>query len=1147
MNNRDIFLRDPAATKLLNDGVAAVTEGVSPKEIETLRYELEHFVCEGQYKDGLIRVLESFLGNVDSTSQAAPWLSGFYGSGKSHLEKMLRHFWVDTKFADGATARGLANLPTEVSDLLKELSTVGKRCGGLHAASGTLPSGGDNSVRLTVLSIIFRSKDLPESLPQARFCLWLRKNGIYDKVRKTVESAGRDFNRELQDLYVSPVVAKALLAADTNFASDEKQARATLRTQFPAVADITTSEFTSLVREVLTVDGQIPCTVIVLDEVQLFIGDSNPRSTDVQEVAEALCKQLDSRILLLGAGQTALAGSLPQLQRLRGRFTIPIELSDLDVETVTRRDVLAKKADKVKAVQDCLALYAGEIDRQLAGTAIASRTEDRSIMVDDYPLLPVRRRFWEQALRAVDIPGTTAQLRTQLRIVYDAVREIADRPLRTVVPADFLFEQLQADLVRTTVLLRDIDEMIRKLRAGTPDDKLAARLCGLIFLIRKLPREQGSDIGVRATPEMLADLLISDLANDGSLLRKEIPRILERLVQDGKLIKLEDGYSLQTRESSEWDREFRIRQSKLNSDISGLSGKRSALLSAEFNEAVGGIKLLQGKSKEPRRVLLHIGEQAPAIKGHEIPVWVRDGWGESDGTVVNDARAGGADSPIVYVFVPKASVDDLKKAIIDYEAGKSTLDFKGSPTTAPGREARDAMMARMREAEARRNEIIEQVVDGSKVYQGGGTERFELNLVEKVRAAAEASLDRLFPNFRDADHDRWDSVINRAKNGDDSALQAVGWNDKPEKHPVCSALLSLVGSGKKGKEVRSAFEDNPYGWPRDAVDAGLILLHTIGHLRAVHNGATLVTGQLDQAKISVTEFRVESATLDVTQKIKLRKLFQSAGITCKPGEETAQAALFLAKLVELANGAGGDPPMPACPTTVQIEDIRGMAGNEQLATILKLHDALANQHKSWTAANELAAKRKPAWEMLCKLLAHAASLSESSDHQKQADAVRDERRLIDSSDAVPAIHKGVTTLLRSETNKAFSDYVAVFNGQKATLEASENWKRLAPMQQQQILADEGIESVPKLDVSDDGALLRCLEECPLPSWKTRSNALPQQFGNASLKAARLLEPKTQSVRLTSSTLATSGDVKTWIIKTEKELLAKLTAGPVVIS
>src|SRR5262249_35043167 len=200
--------------------------------------------------------------------------------------------------------------------------------GGLHAAAGALPIGGGQNVRLAVLGILFRSKGLPESLPQAQFCLWLRRAGIYDKVRKSVEAAGKDFIRELNDLYVSPLIAKALLAADTNFASDEKKAKEAIGAQYPRKESVTDEEFIRLIREVLEEDGKLPCTLIVLDEIQLYIGEDQQRSYDVQLVAEAICKQLNSRVMLVGAGQTALAGSDPLLQRLRDRFKIPIELSD---------------------------------------------------------------------------------------------------------------------------------------------------------------------------------------------------------------------------------------------------------------------------------------------------------------------------------------------------------------------------------------------------------------------------------------------------------------------------------------------------------------------------------------------------------------------------------------------------------------------------------------------------------------------------------------------------------------------------------------------------------------------------------------------------------------------------------------------------
>src|SRR5690606_19472335 len=209
---------------------------------------------------------------------------------------------------------------------------------------------------------------------------------------------------------------------------------------------------------------------------------------------------------------------------------------------------------------------------------------------------------------------------------------------------------------------------------------------------------------------------------------------------------------------------------------------------------------------------------------------------------------------------------------------------------------------------------------------------------------------------------------------------------------------SVVGSGKRGKEVREAFEASPYGWPRDAVDAALITLHTTGHIRATHKGMTLSPGQLDQAKISVTDFRAETATINAKEKIKLRKLFQAAGVDCKPNEETAKAPVFLARLAELADRAGGEPPMPARPGTGHLDTLRGYAGVEQLAEILKQHDVLAQQAKDWGKLAELAAKRKPAWETLCTLLKHADAMAGADELRAQADAVKSERRLLDASD-----------------------------------------------------------------------------------------------------------------------------------------------------
>jgi hypothetical protein len=105
-------------------------------------------------------------------------VSRFIGSGKSHLLKMLCHLWQDTSFPDGATARSLVpSIPEDLRALLRELGTAGRRAGGLVAAAGTLPSG---------TTILLHAVGLPEQFPQARFCLWLHSQGLFDTVFKAL-------------------------------------------------------------------------------------------------------------------------------------------------------------------------------------------------------------------------------------------------------------------------------------------------------------------------------------------------------------------------------------------------------------------------------------------------------------------------------------------------------------------------------------------------------------------------------------------------------------------------------------------------------------------------------------------------------------------------------------------------------------------------------------------------------------------------------------------------------------------------------------------------------------------------------------------------------------------------------------------------
>ena len=82
MLNRDIYNKPPKENRLVNNGVAEVSEDHSDAAQAILRYELETFVCDGQYEKGIEIILDKFLLNLgNKAEQPGVWISGFYGSG----------------------------------------------------------------------------------------------------------------------------------------------------------------------------------------------------------------------------------------------------------------------------------------------------------------------------------------------------------------------------------------------------------------------------------------------------------------------------------------------------------------------------------------------------------------------------------------------------------------------------------------------------------------------------------------------------------------------------------------------------------------------------------------------------------------------------------------------------------------------------------------------------------------------------------------------------------------------------------------------------------------------------------------------------------------------------------------------------------
>lgn len=1151
--NRELFHRDPTAAKIPNDGVAKVGRPQTEQQWDVLRWELRSFVCDGQYELGLERILSSALANLSQAQQPAVWVSGFYGSGKSHFVRVLEALWRNLDMPNGDNPRELVgSLPADITDHLTELTNAGKRLGGLWSAAGTLGAGKSGAVRLAFLSVLFESADLPEEYPLARFMIWAQENGHLDAVRAAVEAEGRSLQKEIHNLYVSRVIAEALLEADPTLGDSVKDIRDLLKAQFPpGTADITDDEMFDVMDDVLRLqsqsDGKLPLTLVVLDEMQQYIGDDNEKALAVQNIVEGCSARFQSQVLVVATGQSALTAT-PTLQKLTDRFAVQVALSDKDVETVVREVVLRKKPEHKAVIESTLDEVSGEIDKHLGGTQLAPKAADKPDLVPDYPLLPTRRRFWELALRSIDRAGKAGVLRTQLRIVHEAAARVGDESVGNVVGGDFLYDEQSPGMLQSGVLLKEIDELIRGLRADGPDGELKSRICALVFLISQIPRSGtiGGDTGLRATAPFIADLLVTDLRH-GAAVRGRVPELLDALVDDGRLMRVDDEYGLQTEESAEWEKEYRSRRAAIRDDATRISQLRNERLVAAVDAALGGLKLSHGDSKTPRKISIHWGQDEPDAGEGNVPVWVRDEWSVTEAAVKRSAAEAGTESPTIFVLLPKTEADQIKETLASHAAAEDTLR-RPIPQTDEGKAAQRAMRTRLSTDDERLISLFNDVAARARVFQGGGTELTTASLREAVEIAATRSLVRLFQKFDAGDNANWGKVVTKAREGAPDALDSVGHHGEPTAHPVCKEVLAAISAGgTKGADLQKRFAGPPFGWPKDAVNGAVLTLLASRNIRAAHDGKDL-TGpkELPPTQIGKVTLYKEDEPPTMSQQLAVRNLLTMAGVAYEPGQEAAQVPALLQLLKDLAARAGGSPPLPEAPDTTHLTAHLALGGNRLVRAVADDQPRLKVDLERWRAAEQRREQREADWHRLQRLLRHADGLPVAAGVVPAVEAIRDGRQLLDEPDPVAPLLADLTGALRDEVKRRAEQLSAAQRAAISEIEAWDEWSKLTPASRDAILEDAKLVPGEPPDLSADAKLLEALDATPLGAWQDRLNLVPGRQDQARRAAAVVIAPKSVAVTIPSTTIKTADDLQAYLDEVRARVQPHIDASKTVI-
>jgi hypothetical protein len=680
---------------------------------------------------------------------------------------------------------------------------------------------------------------------------------------------------------------------------------------------------------------------------------------------------------------------------------------------------------------------------------------------------------------------------------------------------------------------------------GSDDERLMARACGLVFLINKLAGNN-NEVGIKASLDTIADLLVENLSAGSSTLRSKLPTILDKCEL---LMKVGDEYRIQTEESAAWTDEFLSQRSQLANETHRIEAQRDERIRQKFGEKVEKFSLPQGESKVMRDLYPIFDSQLPSDSDKKICVWVRDGWGIDENSVRVDARQAGNQSPAVFVFIPKRSSDGLRHNLIDYKAAAATMDKRGVPNTPEGIEARSAMETTKQTTEGKINELLDEAFAGARIFQGGGNEILGNDLQGMVIEAAGNSLQRLYPQFHIADHTGWAKVYEKAQKGAPDALKAVGYEGEPANNPVCKAILGFIAGGKKGVDIRNHFESSSFGWSRDAVDGALHVLLVAGLIRVQDDhGKTLDHKEVERKAIGKMMFKVESATVPTAQRIQIRKLLQKMRLTAKQGEELIFAPQFLLKLQELADRAGGDAPKPERPDTAFLDEIRLTAGNEQLLALYNQRDELTQAIENWADLANRIEKRWPSWNTLKSLMAHASGIQDAEVILAQVNHIEEQRHLLEEPDLIAPLVSNLTQLLRAELNRLDKEYQTRHETGMNRLNDDDNWQQLEPDQRYQLMSGQYLHEAarPKVDVQTTSDVLNTLDQTPLEMFADRVAAMPARFGNVAEAAAEWLEPEAQFIQVPRRTLKTEEDIDAWLKDVKKQLKTALEKGPIVI-
>lgn len=531
-----------------------------------IKQELEEYVVtrelQKHFADFFANYKNGITGNTD---KMGVWISGFFGSGKSHFLKILsyllankevagkkamEYFVDDKKVADAmvlADMKLAAQVPTDVvlfnidskSEVNGKQSKVAIVSVMQNVFNEMLGYSGSNPF----LADLERRLDA-----EGKYQLF--KDTFQEKFGNVWEEERSDFD------FIQDDVVEVL--AEIDFMSEEAGRNWCEKTTGEYSYKV--EDFAKLVKDYIAQKGNNHHVVFLIDEIGQYIGEDSKLMLNLQTVTEDLGTTCKGKAWIIVTSQqdidsvTKTKGN--DFSKIQGRFDTRLALSSANVDEVIKKRILAKNEtanqtlsilyETRETVIKNLILFNDGIEKKL----YSSKENFAAV----YPFIPYQFNLLGDVLTSIRIHGASGKHlaegeRSMLALFKESAVKIMHAEAGTLIPFNMFYDALEQflDHSHRGVISRAWEN--EQLNPYKQEECFDVNVLKTLFMIKYVKE-------IKANLGNITSLMVSSVNDDRMALEKQVKDALNRLVKQTLVQKNGDVYVFLTDEEQEINREI---------------------------------------------------------------------------------------------------------------------------------------------------------------------------------------------------------------------------------------------------------------------------------------------------------------------------------------------------------------------------------------------------------------------------------------------------------------------------------------------------------------------------------------------------------------------------------------------------------------